>query len=243
MMKLDMLAFGAHPDDVELFAGGTLAKLAALGHATGIVDLTRGELGSRGTAQTRAQEAESAARILKVKVRENLGLPDGNVQVTPEARLMVIEILRKYRPVVVLTHHWDDRHPDHVNTSRLVAEAAHHAGLSKIETGQDRFRPKVILYYKLPAPVAPSLVVDVSDYVEQREAAIQCYRSQLFNARSQEPETYLSQPDFQDTVENIHAYYGTLIGTRKGEGFLMKGVLEIHDLVDCFRNQSNKRMR
>jgi len=242
-MKLDILAFGAHPDDVELFAGGTLAKMSALGHATGIVDMTRGELGSRGTAETRAEEAAQAGRILAVKVRENLGFPDGDIHVNAERRLRVIRILRQYRPSVVLVHHWDDKHPDHVNTSRLVAEAAHHSGLSKIETGQERHRPKVLLYFKLPPPANPTFVVDVSAYADDRNAAIRCYRSQLFDATSEEPSTYLSQPEFLNYVENIHAYYGTLIGTRIGEGFLMKGVPEIHDPVSFFDKERNLRFR
>ncbi len=242
-MQLDVLAFGAHPDDVELFAGGTLAKMAALGYATGIVDMTRGELGSRGTPATRAREAKEAAGLLKLKVRENLSLPDGRIAVAPHARLRVIRMLRKYRPFIVLTHHWEDRHPDHVNTSRLVVEAAHHAGLAKIKTGQARFRPDILLYFMLPAHVMPTLIVDVSEFSEQRIRAIEAYRSQLFDPSSREPATYLSQPDFLSHVENIHDFYGTLIGRSKGEGFLMKGVPEIGDLVAFFKQQSPNRFR
>ena len=238
-MQLDILAFGAHPDDVELFAGGTLAKTAALGHATGVVDITRGELGTRGTAAMRRQEARRAAKVLGLKIRENLGLADGNVQVTPSTRLKVIRILRKYRPRIVLTHYWDDNHPDHVHTSRLVSEAIHHSGLAKIDTGQKRYRPETILYFKLPAYVAPGFVVDVSDYSEQRTAAIQCYSSQLFDPSSQEPSTKLSHPDFLERVENIHAYYGTLIGRKKGEAFYLKGTLEIPDPVSHFAGFDN----
>jgi bacillithiol biosynthesis deacetylase BshB1 len=237
-MNLDILAFGAHPDDVELFAGGTLAKMAALGHSTGVVDMTRGELGTRGTPALRRREARRAAAILRLKVRENLGLADGDVSVTAAARLKVIRMLRKYCPRVVLTHYWDDRHPDHVNTSRLVAEAVHHSGLAKIKTGQVRYRPPVLLYFKLPAYLAPSFVVDVSDYIEQRSAAIGAYRSQLFDPSSREPSTNLSQPDFLIHVENIHSYYGTLIGKRKGEAFHMKGTMEIQDPVSHFTKRS-----
>lgn len=237
-MQLDILAFGAHPDDVELFAGGTLAKMAALGYSTGIVDMTRGELGTRGTPALRKQEARKAAAILHLKIRENLGLSDGNVPVTPAARLRVIRMLRKYCPRVVLTHYWDDRHPDHVNTSRLVAEAVHHSGLAKIKTGQVRYRPPVLLYFKLPSNFAPSFVVDISGYIEQRNAAIGAYRSQLFDPLSREPSTNLSQPDFLIHVENIHSYYGTLIGKQKGEAFYIKGILEIQDLVNHFAGRS-----
>jgi N-acetylglucosamine malate deacetylase 1 len=233
-MQLDILAFGAHPDDVELFAGGTLAKMASLGHLTGVVDMTRGELGTRGNAAIRKSEAREAARILGLRVRENLGLSDGEVQVTPEARLKIIRLLRKYRPLVVLTHYWDDRHPDHVNTSRLVSEAVHHSGLVKIKTGQERYRPKTLLYFKLPSSLIPSFVVDISEQSEQRRAAIAAYRSQLFDPSSREPTTNLSDPDFLYHVENLHAYYGTLIGKKKGEAFHIKGVLEIRDPVAYF---------
>ncbi|HYK90953.1 MAG TPA: bacillithiol biosynthesis deacetylase BshB1 [Acidobacteriota bacterium] len=242
-MRLDIIAFGAHPDDVELFAGGTLAKMAALGHATGIVDMSGGEKGTRGSRAQRAREAKEAARILGVRIRENLGLPDGQVESTPRARLKVIRVLRNYRPLVVLTHHWDDRHPDHVNTSRLVMEAAHHAGLAKIKTGQERFRPGAILYFKLPTGCFPSLIVDVSEFCEPRTRAIQAYRSQLFDPGSREPATYLSQPDFLTHVENVHAFYGTLIGKRLGEGFYAKGIPEIPDLVEFFKGQSSSRFR
>lgn len=233
-MQLDILAIGAHPDDVELFAGGTLAKMAALGYATGVVDVTRGELGTRGTVARRRQEARRAAGVLGLKVRENLGLADGNVQVTPAARLKVIRILRKYRPGIVLTHYWDDNHPDHAHTSRLVSEAVHHSGLAKIDTGQRRFRPETLLYFKLPAYVTPDFVVDVSDCSEQRLAAIRCYSSQLFDPSSHEPATKLSHPDFLERVETIHSFYGTLIGKKKGEAFHLKGTLEITDLVGHF---------
>jgi N-acetylglucosamine malate deacetylase 1 len=233
-MQLDILAFGAHPDDVELFAGGTLAKMTALGHSVGVIDMTRGELGTRGTPALRKKEARKAAEILGLKIRENVGLDDGNVLVTRESRLKVIRILREYCPRIVLTHYWDDKHPDHVNTSRLVSEAVHHSGLAKIKTGQARYRPPVILYFKIPAHIMPSFVADVSDYIEQRNAAIGAYRSQLFNPDSREPTTNLSQPDFLKHVENIHSYYGTLIGKQKGEAFHLKGVLEIQDLVTHF---------
>jgi bacillithiol biosynthesis deacetylase BshB1 len=233
-MQLDMLAFGAHPDDVELFAGGTMAKMASLGYTTGIVDMSRGELGTRGTPALRRKEAAKAAGILGVKIRENLGFADGDVTVNSGARLQVIRILRKYRPRIVLTHFWEDRHPDHVNTSRLVAEAVHHSGLAKIKTGQDRYRPQVLLFFKIPANMIPSFVVDVSDFADLRAAAIAAYRSQLFDPSSREPSTTLSHPDFIAHVEAMHAFYGTLIGKRKGEAFHFKGVIEIPDLVRHF---------
>lgn len=242
-MPIQILAFGAHPDDVELYAGGTLAKLAAQGYSTGIIDLTRGELGSRGTPAIRAREAASAARILGVKVRENLDLPDGFVRPDARSRLKVIRALRKHRPPLVLVHHWDDRHPDHCHTSRLVTEACHHAGLAKIDTRQERFRPSVILYYMLPAHSVPTLVVDVTDFAAKRRAAIGAYRSQLFDPASREPATYLSRPDFLAHVESLHSFYGTLIGRDKGEGFWMRGVPEVPDLFAFASGQSDNRFR
>jgi bacillithiol biosynthesis deacetylase BshB1 len=196
--------------------------------------MTRGELGTRGTPALRRKEARNAAEILGLKVRENLGLPDGEVPLTPAARLEVIRELRKYRPRIVLTHYWDDKHPDHVNTSRLVAEAVHHSGLAKINTGQPRYRPPILLFFKLPVNVPPTFVVDVSDFIGQRDAAIRAYGSQLFDPASSEPATSLSHPDFLSNIDTIHSYYGTLIGKRKGEAFYLKGVLEVRDVVDHF---------
>lgn len=242
-MQIDVIAFGAHPDDVELYASGTLAKLAAQGYSTAIIDLTRGELSSRGTPAVRAREAREAARILGLRFRGNLGFPDGDVRATAGARLEVIRVLRKYRPSLVLAHHWDDRHPDHVNASRLVTEACHHAGLARLKTGQERFRPNLILYYMLPAHTTPTLVVDVADYSEKRGAAIRAYKSQLFDPVNQEPATYLSRPDFLAHVENIHSFYGTLIGRATGEGFYMRGVPEVADILAFARAQSENRFR
>jgi bacillithiol biosynthesis deacetylase BshB1 len=232
-MELDMLAIGAHPDDVELFAGGTLLKAAAAGRRTGIVDLTRGELGSRGTARIRAAEAREAARRLRLAVRENLGLTDGDVRPTAEARAKIVHVLRKYRPRVVLTHYWEDRHPDHVAASRLVSEAAHHAGLARIRGGE-RFRPNAVLYFKLPVHRPPSFVVDVSEVAAERSAAIAAYRSQLFDPASRDAETYLSGPDFLTQVESIHAYYGALIGKACAEAFFVRRVIEVADPVAFF---------
>jgi bacillithiol biosynthesis deacetylase BshB1 len=233
-MELDILAFGAHPDDIELCAGGTLAKMAALGYAAGAVDLTRGEMGTRGTPAERAKETRAAAGILGLKLRENLRFPDGGVAVTPASRLKVIRVLRKYRPKIVLAHYWDDPHPDHVHASRLVTEAVHHSGLAKIETGQERHRPPVILYFKLPLGMAPSFVVDISEYADRRSAAIAVHRSQLHDPKGGGLQTILSRSDFLTHVENLHSYYGTLIGKAKGEAFYYKNTLAINDPLAHF---------
>ena len=233
-MNLDILAFGAHPDDVELCAGGTMAKMAALGYTVGVVDLTRGELGTRGTPAIRAKESRAAAAIMGLAVRENLRFPDGGVTVTAASRLKVIMVLRKYKPKIVLTHFWDDPHPDHAHASRLVTEAAHHSGLAKIETGQERHRPPVILYFKLPLNMPPSFVVDVSEYADRRNAAIAAYRSQLHDPDDGGLQTILSRPDFLTHVDNLHSYYGTLIGKSKGEAFYYKGTLAVNDPLAHF---------
>ncbi len=242
LKPLDILAFGAHPDDIELHVGGTLAKMASQGYAVGVVDLTRGELGTRGTPAIRSREATKAAGILGLTVRENLGLPDGEVLVNPETRLAVIRALRKHRPMMVLAPHWDEAHPDHANAGRLVAEASHHAGLAKIRTGQERFRPKAILYYMLPPYVRPTFIVDISAHIRQREEAIRAHKSQLFTP-GRKPDTYLSQPDFLYRVDAVVSYYGTLIGRAKGEAFFMKVPPEIPDLVEFFRKQGPRRLR
>jgi bacillithiol biosynthesis deacetylase BshB1 len=239
-MQLDIIAFGAHPDDVELFAGGTLAKMASQGYRTGIVDMSRGELGTRGTPEERAREAKEAATVLRLAVRENLRLPDGEISVDSKARLRVIKVLRKYRPSLILLHHWEDKHPDHVNTSILVSQAAHHSGLARIKTGQERFRPNRILYFKLPPQWTPSFIVDVSEFATQRRTAIEAYRSQLFDPASREPVTELSRPGFLLDIENIHRYYGTLIGRAEGEGFYTRGPLEVADPVDFFAKQASR---
>ena len=233
-MNLDIIAFGAHPDDVELCAGGTLAKMSALGYAVGVVDLTRGELGTRGTPAVRANEARAAADILGLSVRENLRFADGGITVTPSVRLKVIRVLRKYRPKIVMAHYWDDPHPDHVHASRLITEAVHHSGLAKIETGQERHRPNAVLYFKLPLSMTPSFVVDISDYADQRSAAIAAHRSQLYDPDGGGLQTILSRPDFLTHVENLHSYYGTLIGKSKGEAFYYKGMLAINDPIAHF---------
>lgn len=241
-MALDILAFGAHPDDVELHVGGTLARMAAHGYEVGVIDLTRGELGTRGTPVIRAREAKKAAGILGLKVRENLGLPDGGVEVSAAARLKVIKALRKHRPMMVLAPHWDEAHPDHAKAGRLVAEAAHHSGLAKIRTGQEKFRPKAIIYYMLPPYVRPTFIVDISETIGQREEAIRAHRSQLYDP-GRTPDTYLSQPDFLYRVDTMVSYYGTMIGRAKGEAFFMKLPPEIPDLVDFFRKQGTRRLR
>jgi bacillithiol biosynthesis deacetylase BshB1 len=233
-MKLDALAFGAHPDDIELVVSGTLLKLADLGYNTGVVDMVRGELGTRGTPQIRAREAQASARILSLKLRENLKLTDGQIFNTQPARLKVIRTLRKYRPSLVFTHYWDDKHPDHVHTSQIVTEACYLSGLAKIGTGQERFRPQKIFYFMLPHYVEPSFIVDISQYFDRKMQALRCFSSQLHDPKSTEPQTYLSVPEFLLALESLHRYYGTLIQTKYAEAFYCTEVISIDDPVAFF---------
>ena len=230
-MKLDVVAFGAHPDDIELSVGGTLAKLAERGYRTGVVDMARGELGTRGNVHVRSTEAQASAKVLGLQVRDNLKLPDGQIFDNQAARLKVIRVLRKYRPDLVLTHYWDDKHPDHVHGSQIVTEACYLSGLAKIQTGQERFRPKKVLYFMLPPYVLPSFVVDISGHFEKKMKALGCFHSQLHNPRSKEPGTYLSVPEFLPALESQHRYYGTLIQSKYGEAFYCKESISVDDPV------------
>jgi bacillithiol biosynthesis deacetylase BshB1 len=240
-LHLDLLAYGAHPDDVELMAGGTLLRMAQLGLKTGIVDMTRGERGTRGSPEVRAREAQASARILKLAVRENLSMEDAHLTAEKSSRLKVIESLRRWRPNIVMTHYWEDPHPDHRATSEIVTDACFLAGLMKIDTGQQRFRPRKILYFMLPSHVLPTLVVDVTAQFEARMRACRAYRSQLYNPRSDELETRLSTPEFLDRLEADHRYYGNLIRTKFGEAFFSKEVLRVDNPVAFFGSEVKRK--
>jgi N-acetylglucosamine malate deacetylase 1 len=240
-MPLDLLAFAAHPDDVELCAGGTLCLAARQGHSTGVVDLTRGELGSRGTPEGRLEEASAASEILGLSVRENLGLPDGDLQNTPEHRLAVIRAVRRHRPRVVLINAPACRHPDHPAAAELVAQALFYSGLRKIETEdggepQEPWRPHHVLHYMQAVPFEPTLVVDVTEVWDQRTAALQAFRSQFYNPdytpSEGEPETFVSNEGFFRWVEARARAYGYGIGATFGEPLLYRhGPLGVTDLV------------
>lgn len=233
-MKLDVLAFGAHPDDVELSVGGTLAKLADLGHRTGVADLTRGELGTRGTSRIRSREAQAAAEVLGLRRRVNLGLRDAHLQDTSAARLKVIERLREFRPGLVFAHHWDDPHPDHLAASRIVTSACYLSGLEKITTAQPRFRPDRIVYFRQASFPAPSFLVDISGFFEQKMRAIGCFASQLHDPASDEPSTYLSVPEFLPALRALNRHYGSLIRTSYAEAFHTREALAVGDPVAFF---------
>lgn len=228
-MTLDLLAFAAHPDDVELCAGGTMCLLAKQGYKTGIVDLTRGELGSRGTPALRQEEAAAASAIMGIEARENLGIPDGDIQDTASNRLKIITAIRRYRPHIVFINPLIDRHPDHGNAANLVKSALFYAGLRKIETPDAAgkplapWRPDHVLHYMQSTTFEPDLIVDVSDVWPQRMEAMLSYKSQFFNPdyepTADEPQTFISNPDYVKWIEARARTYGYMIGATFGEPF------------------------
>jgi bacillithiol biosynthesis deacetylase BshB1 len=231
--KLDVLAFSAHPDDIELAAAGTIIKLAKQGYAVGVADMTRGEFGTRGTKEIRQKEAEEAAKLMRVKVRECLEIPDGSVTVTRENHLKVIKLLRKYQPKIVINHYWKARHADHMATSQIVTEACYLSGLAKIDTGQTRWRPKRILYHQVLYDVIPSFLVDISKEIEEKWNVVRAHKSQFFDPESKEPETLLSAPTFLEMINTKMKYWGELIGVTHAEAFLTTEPFAIPDLVDA----------
>lgn len=236
-MKLDILAFGAHPDDVELGCGATIAKAVAEGKKVGIIDLTRGELGTRGTAETRKEEASNAAKILGVTLRENLNLADGFFVNNAESQIEVIKKVRQYQPEIVLCNAITDRHIDHGKGSQLVNDACFLSGLLKIKTiingkQQQQWRPKQIYNYIQWQPIEPDVVVDVSGYIKTKINAVMAYKTQFYNPKSTEPETPISNKNFTDSVEYRAKDLGRLIGTEYAEGYTSKRYIAVKSLFD-----------
>lgn len=224
-MKLDILAFGAHPDDVELSCSGVLMIEQLNGKKTGVVDLTEGELGSRGTVSTRYQESAAAAKILGLKTRVNLQLEDGFFSNNRESQLKVIQILRKYQPEIILCNAPDDRHPDHGRGAQLVADASFLSGLVKIETfenniAQHPWRPKYVLHYIQDRQLEPDFIVDISSVFDKKIEAIKAYKTQFHNPDIEGPETYISKPEFLEHLISINKIAGKKIGVQYGEGFM-----------------------
>ena len=240
-ITLDALAIGAHPDDVELVCGGTLLKLASMGYKTGILDMARGELGTRGSAEIRAVEAAEAAKELKLTVRDNLELPDGHIWLTEESRTRLVRKLRQYRPRIVFTHYWEDPHPDHMHTCQIVRQAAHVAGLAKYdaEFGLRRFRPQSVAHFMFPRTAVPTFVVDITEFAEQKNRSILCYRSQLFDSSSKELETNISSERFLSRVEARQRFFGSLISTDHAEGFIVRETLNIPDPVELLSRSTS----
>jgi bacillithiol biosynthesis deacetylase BshB1 len=237
-MKLDILVLPVHPDDAELGCGGTILKHIAAGKKVGIADLTRGELGTRGSAELREQEAAVSARILGLSVRENVSLPDGFFQNTPEYQLKVIEVIRKYQPEIIITNAYHDRHPDHGRANELVEASAFLAGLRKIETTvngqpQEAWRPNLVLHFIQDNYIHPDIVVDVTDYWDKKVESINAFGSQFFNPNHKgEPQTYISSPEFIQIVEGRAREFGKSIRVKYAEGFTSRKILGVDDLFD-----------
>lgn len=238
-MKLDILVLAAHPDDAELGCGGTIVKHISLGHKVGIVDFTRGEMGTRGTPQTREKEAAESASILGLSVRENLGLKDGFFQNDAENQIHVIRAIRKYRPEIVLANAVYDRHPDHGRGSELAYDSCFFAGLAKIETSdsgvaQTPWRPKVVYHYIQSQLIEPDFVIDISDFWEQKMKAVRAYRTQFYDPASKEPDTYISNPGFLKLLESRANEFGHAIGANYGEGYTVRRIIGVKNLFDVF---------
>ena len=236
-MKLDILAFGAHPDDVELGCGGTLAKEISFGKKVGVVDLTRGELGTRGSAEIRDHESAAAAQILGLVVRENLNMCDGFFVNDEEHQLAVVRMIRKYRPEIVLCNAIDDRHIDHGKGSKLVSDACFLSGLRKIETQydgkmQEAYRPKAVYHYIQWKNIEPDFVVDISDFNKKRVEAILAYSSQFYDPNSDEPETPIATKNFLESLNYRAQDLGRLIGVDYAEGFTAERYLAVNSLND-----------
>ena len=230
-MPLDVLAIFSHPDDAELTIAGTLIKLKALGHRVGVADMTRGEMGTRGTPEIRAKEALDAARVMGLDARVNLALPDGHLALNEESKLAVVRTLRKYQPQVVFTSHWDDPHPDHAATAHIVREAARLATMKRYDAGVGQIAMKMpaIAHAVYSRLVIPSFIVDVSDFAEKKMEAIRAYASQFYLADSKEPETRIAQKGFLRQIEDRARYYGSLIGVADGEPFYVREALNVED--------------
>ena len=230
--SMDFMAVGAHSDDAELSVGGTLLRLAALGKRGVVVDMTDATMGTRGTPELRAREAAAAAKVLKVS-RVNLGLPDGRLQDNEEAQKRLIEQIRKYRPKVVITHHWREEHPDHEQTSRIVKQACYKAGLAKLDCGGEPYRPKRIFYFVDGELHEPTFCVDISAYWEKKLQAILCYKSQFHNpaAGSFKGETDLAKPVFLENLAARNRFWGMRIKRKYAEAFVSAELPEVSDLT------------
>ena len=238
---IDVLGVFAHPDDLELQVGGTFLKMKSLGYKTGCLDATKGEMGTRGTVEGRAIEAEDAAKILKLDVRENLKLPDGHVFVTDEFRVKLVRALRRLKPKVILTHQIDDPHPDHKHIAQLVRESARLSSMTNYDGdfGLERIDVPQVAHNLFSRHVLPSFIVDISDFLEEKMDAIKAHKSQFYNPESTELETRLTDKNFMDDIENRSRYFGSLIGVKAGEPFFVREALHIEDPVELLTRKMN----
>jgi N-acetylglucosamine malate deacetylase 1 len=240
-MEIDILAIFAHPDDLELCVGGTLLKMKALGYRTAALDVTRGEMGTRGTPEIRAREAENAAEILKLDVRENLGLADGHVFADDESRSKLVRVLRRLKPKVILTHQADDPHPDHNHIVNLVREAARLSSMQKydIDSGLGRIKVPIVAHNIFSQRTVPSFIVDISGFLSEKMEAILAYQSQFHNPNSTEPETRLTGKQFLLDLETQSRYFGSLIGVEAGEAFFVREMLNVEDPISLLSRPMN----
>ena len=231
-MKLDILVLAAHPDDAELACSGTILAHVAMGRKVGVVDLTRGELGTRGTPEIRAKEAAAASKILGLETRDNLCLADGFFQNNEKTLMEIIKAIRKYQPEIVLANAATDRHPDHTMGGAVATRACFLAGLRKIDTGQEPWRPRNVYHYIQDRMLAPDFVVDITPYWEKKIESIKPYKTQFFDPNSKEPVTYISTPEFLQYIEARALEFGHAIGVKYGEGFTKEKQLGVKDLFD-----------
>jgi bacillithiol biosynthesis deacetylase BshB1 len=241
-MNVDVLAIGAHPDDIELACGGTVAKLVQQGHKVSLCDLTQGELGTRGTREIRTEEAQKAAKILGVETRRNLQIPDGNIEVNKSNLLKIITLIRELKPSLLIIPYGVERHPDHVHTSELCREAWYYSGLEKIKTKlrgktQERHRPHHYFEFMQWLEFEPAFIVDISDTFDLKMKSVRAHASQFYNPESKESETKLSRPDFLEIIETRCRYFGSKIGVKHGEPFMSKWSLGINDPLDFIVNR------
>ncbi|NOT47353.1 MAG: bacillithiol biosynthesis deacetylase BshB1 [Acidobacteria bacterium] len=241
MSQVDILGIFAHPDDLELTVGGTMLKMKNLGYKTGALDVTRGEMGTRGTVEGRAKEAAAAAKILKLDVRENLGLADGRVFVDDESRTAMVRFLRRLKPKLILTHQLDDPHPDHDHISRLVRESARLSSMKNYdpESGDEKIPVPMVAHNIFSRRVAPSFVVDVSQFLKEKMDAIRAHGSQFHDPNSTDPETRLTAAGFLGELEDRSRYFGSLIGVSAGEPYFVREALNIEDPVELLARPMN----
>lgn len=247
--SLDVLVFAPHPDDAELLCGGLLLKAARAGKKIGVIDVTRGEMGTRGSIQERRREVRAASRLLKLQARENLGLPDGHLHDGERLRTVLVKALRKYRPALLLAPHWEDQHPDHAALGQASIYAAWLAGAPKYDSASARgvaaagrapYRPRHILHYNNRFGIHANLVVNISDVIEEKLDLARCYASQFGPGASRgkksagEPQTRLSRDGFFDWMRGIHAYYGAQAGVAYGEPYCIKGPLSVANVAVLF---------
>ncbi len=241
-MKLDLLAFGVHPDDIELSCAGTLLVEKKNGKKVGIIDLTQGELGTRGTAETRKEEAANSAAILGVDIRENLEMADGFFKNDEENQRKIIQALRKYRPEIIICNALEDRHPDHGRSAELMNDAAFLSGLRKIKTfegdkEQQEWRPKYVFHYIQDTYFNPDFVIDISDVFDKKVEAIEAFTTQFYNGEKddKEPQTYISSPEFLESVINRSKMFGKMIGVKHAEGFISKKMIGLNSFDALIR--------